>query len=176
MRENNVQKNRPPLDNCNTLFASQAKQSGEPFPIHMLPSPIAIKKDDLGDVQLMEHFVKSPSYGVDSAAYLRVRRSIGKWIAADCLPYRTVQTMSFRFMTRSLDPKSPDFGRKVITAEVGNLLCKCCFLVSSCVVLVSFFHCIVLFFFLPLYLLLLKFDLFCDSAVIYCRFLDLCIV
>ena len=50
-------------------------------------------------------------------------------------------------MTRSLDPKCPDVGRKGITAEVGNLLCRCCFLVSSCVVLVYFFHCIVLFFF-----------------------------
>ena len=95
----------------------------------------------------MEHFVKSPSYGVDSAAYHRVRRSIGKWIAADRLPYRTAQTMTFRAMTRSLEPKCPDFGRKGISAQVGNLLCKCCFLVSFCVVLVSFFHCIVLFFF-----------------------------
>ena len=129
------------------LLASQAEQSGEPFPIHMLPTPTAIKKDAPGDVQLMKHFVKSPSYGVDSAAYHRVRRSIGKWIAADCLPYRTVQTTAFRAMTRSLDPKCPDFGRKGITAEVGNLLCRRCFPVSSCIVLVSVFHCIVLFFF-----------------------------
>ena len=72
-------------------------------------------------------------------------------------------------MTRSLDPKCPDFGRKGISAEVGNLLCRCCFPVSSCVVLVSVFHCIVLFSFSPLSLLLLKFDLYCDSAMIYCR-------
>lgn len=129
------------------LLANQAEQSGEPFPIHMLPNPTAIKKGAPGDVQLMERFVKSPSYGVDSAAYHRLRRSIGKWIAADCLPYRTVQTTAFRAMTRSLDPKCPDFGRKGITTEVGNLLCRCCFLVSSSVVLVSFFHCIVLFLF-----------------------------
>ena len=129
------------------LLANQAEQSGEPFPLHMFPNPTAIKKGAPGDVQLMERFVKSPSYGVDSAAYHRLRRSIGKWIAADCLPYRTVQTTAFRAMTRSLDPKCPDFGRKGITTEVGNLLCRCCFLVSSSVVLVSFFHCIVLFFF-----------------------------
>ena len=50
------------------LLASQAEQSGEPFPIHMLPIPTVIKKEAPGDVQLMKHFVKSPSYGVDSAA------------------------------------------------------------------------------------------------------------
>ena len=129
------------------LLASQAEQSGESFPIDMLPTPTTIKKDAPGDIQLMKHFVKSPSYGFDSVAYHRVRRSIGEWIAADCLPYCTVQTTAFRAMTRSLDPKCPDFGRKGITAEVGNLLCRCCFPVSSCVVLVSVFHCIVLFFF-----------------------------
>ena len=67
----------------------------------------------------MKHFVKSPSYGVDSATYHRVRRSIGKWIAADCLPYLMVQTTAFRAMTRSLDPKCPNFGRKGITAGGG---------------------------------------------------------
>ena len=55
--------------------------------------------------------------------------------------------MAFRAMMRSLDPKCSDFGRKEITVEVGNLICRCHFLVSSSVVLVSFFHCIVLFFF-----------------------------
>ena len=118
----------------------------EPFPIHMLPSPTDIKKEAPGDMQLTEHLVKSPSYGVDSTAYHRVRRSIGKWIAANGLLYRKLQTTAFRAMTRSLDPKFPDFWRKGITAEVRNLLCKCCFPVSSCVVLVSVFHCIVLFF------------------------------
>ena len=38
-----------------TLLASQAEQSGEPFPIHMLPTPTTIKKDAPGDIQLMEH-------------------------------------------------------------------------------------------------------------------------
>ena len=58
------------------LFASQAKQNGDPFLIHVLPSIATIKKEGLGDVQLMEQFVKNPSYGVDNVAYHRVRRSI----------------------------------------------------------------------------------------------------
>ena len=132
----------------------------------MFPSPITNKKDALGDIQLMEHFAKSPSYGADRTTYHRVRRSIGKWIATYCLPYHTVQTMAFKAMTRIFDPKCADFGRKGITVEVGNLLCKCHFPVSSCVVLVSFFHCIVLFYFFPLSLFVLKFDLYCDSAII----------
>ena len=33
-----------------TLLVGQAEQNGEPFPIHMLPTPTAIKKDALGDV------------------------------------------------------------------------------------------------------------------------------
>ena len=35
-----------------TLLANQAEQSGKPFPIHMLPRPIAMKKGAYGDVQL----------------------------------------------------------------------------------------------------------------------------
>ena len=50
------------------LLESQAKENGDPFPIHMLPSPTSIKKDVPGDVQLMEHFANSPSYGVNSIA------------------------------------------------------------------------------------------------------------
>ena len=91
----------------------------------------------------MEHFVKSPSYGVDSPAYHWVRRLIGKWIVADYLPYHTVWTTAFRVMTRNLDPKCPDFGRKGIIVEVGDFLCSCCFLVSFYVVLISFFSYIV---------------------------------
>ena len=53
---------------------SQAEQSGKPFPIHILPNTTTINKDAPGGVQLMEHFVKSPSYGADNAASHRVRR------------------------------------------------------------------------------------------------------
>ena len=129
------------------LLTSQAKQNGESCPLHMLPSPTPNKKDAPSDVQLMENCVKSPSYGIDSVAYHPVRKSIGKWVATNCLPYYMVQTTAFKAMTRSLDPKFSDCGRKGITIEVVDLLCRCYFLVSSCVVLVSFSHCIVLFFF-----------------------------
>ena len=66
------------------------------FPHPHAPHPYSDQERRPGDVQLMKHSVKSPSYGVDSATYHQVRRSIGKWIAADCLPYRTVQAMAFR--------------------------------------------------------------------------------
>ena len=58
------------------LLASQAEQSGEPFHVHMLPTPTAIKKGSLSDVHLMEHFVKSPSYSVDSAAHHRLENGL----------------------------------------------------------------------------------------------------
>ena len=38
----------------------------------------------------------------------------------DCLPYKTVETATFRAMTRNLDPKTPDFGKKAITSQVGH--------------------------------------------------------
>ena len=59
------------------LFTNPAEPNGDPVPINLFPSTIAIKKEAPGDVQLMECFVKSPSYGVESAAYHRLRRSIG---------------------------------------------------------------------------------------------------
>ena len=43
-------------------------------------------------------------------------------------------------MTRSLDPKCPDSRRKEITIEVGDLLCRCCYLVSSYAGMQFFFH------------------------------------
>ena len=39
-------------------------------------------------------------------------------IVDDCLPYRAVETRTVRAMTRSLDPKCPDFGRKAIISKV----------------------------------------------------------
>ena len=56
------------------LFTSQAKQNGEPFPTHILPSPIASTKRSW---RRAAHGAWSPSYGVDSAAYCRVKKSIG---------------------------------------------------------------------------------------------------
>ena len=47
--------------------------------------------------------------------YNRIKRKIAKWIAADCLLYSIVEVCVFKAMTRSLDPKCPDFGRKALT-------------------------------------------------------------
>ena len=52
--------------------------------------------------------------------YHQIKRIIAKWIATDCLLYKIVETRTFRAMTRNLDPKCPDFGRKAITAQVGH--------------------------------------------------------
>ena len=109
------------IEDIASLHCSKAKpnKGGNLSPSTCSPPLQRSRKTPLVTQQLMEHFVKSPSYGVDSAAYHRLRRSIGKWIAADCLPYCTAQTTVFRAMKRILDPKCPDFGRKGIIAEVG---------------------------------------------------------
>lgn len=101
-------------------LATEAEKNGEPFPLHKLPSAPSTKPCG-GDVRTLQRFVSSPSYGHDTAAYHRLRRSIGTWIAADCMPYRTVETAAFRAMSKSLDPKCPEFGRKGLTTEVRHL-------------------------------------------------------
>lgn len=99
-------------------LASEAEKHGEPFPMHKLPAA-PVSKPAVGDVRTLQRFVTSPSYGTDTGAYKRLRRSIATWVAADCLPYRTVETPAFRAMARSLDPKCPEYGRKGLTAEVN---------------------------------------------------------
>ena len=54
--------------------------------------------------------------------YHQIKQIIVNWIAEDCLIYRTVKTHTSRAMTRSLDPKCPNFGRKAITSQVGHCL------------------------------------------------------
>ena len=78
-----------------------------------------MKKEAAGDAALMRHTFVAPSYGTNTQLYHRIKRAIAKWIAADCLPYRTVETAAFRVMERNLDPKCPNFGRKAITSQVG---------------------------------------------------------
>ena len=97
-------------------LASESEANGEAFPIHKLPTPPPVKKEAAGDAALMRHTFAAPSYGTDTQLYHRIKRTIAKWIAADCLLYRTVETAAFRAMTRNLDPKCPDFGRKAITS------------------------------------------------------------
>ena len=77
-----------------------------------------MKKEAAGDAALMRCTFAALSYGTDMQPFHRIKRTIAKWIAADCLPYRTMETATFRAMTRSLDPKCPDFGRKAMTSHV----------------------------------------------------------
>ena len=97
-------------------LASEFEANGDAFPIHKLPTPPLVKKEALGDATLMRHTFAAPSYGTDTQPYHWIKRTIVKWIVEDCLPYRTVETATFRAMMRNLDPKCPDFGRKAITS------------------------------------------------------------
>ena len=101
-------------------LTSESEANGEAFPIHKLPIPPPVNKEATGDAALMRHTFAAPSYGTDMQPYHRIKRTIEKWIAADYLPYRTVDTAAFRTMTRNADPKCPDFGRKAITPQVGH--------------------------------------------------------
>ena len=103
-----------------TALASESEDNGEAFPIHKLPTPPLVKKEAPGDAALMQRTFVALSYGTDTQLYHRIKRTIAKWIAADCLPYRTMETAAFRAMTRNLDPKCPDFGRKAIDSQVGH--------------------------------------------------------
>ena len=58
--------------------------------------------------------------GPDTQPYNWIKQTIAKWIAVDCLPYKIVEMRAFRAMTRSLDPKCPNFGRKAISSQVGH--------------------------------------------------------
>ena len=96
-------------------LASESEANDEAFPIHKLPTPPPMKKEAPGDAALMRCTFAAPSYGTDTQPYHWIKQTIAKWIAADCLPYRTVETAAFKVMTRNLDPKCPDFSRKAIT-------------------------------------------------------------
>ena len=99
-----------------TTLASECEANGDTFPIYKLPTPLALKKELAGNVTLMQRTFAAPSYKTNTQPYQRIKRTIAKWIAADCLPYRIVETRTFRAMTRSLDPKCPNFGTKAITS------------------------------------------------------------
>ena len=99
-------------------LAAESEANGEAFPIHKLPTPPPVKKEAAGDAALMRHTFAALSYRTDTQPFHRIKQTIAKWIAADCLPYRTVEMRAFKAMTRSLDPKCPDFGRKAMTSQV----------------------------------------------------------
>ena len=92
----------------------------EPLPIHKLLASPPVKKEPLGDVDLMQHAFAAPSCRTDTQAYHRINCTIAKWIAADCLPYRTIETCAFMKMMRSLDPKCPNFYRNTLTSQVRH--------------------------------------------------------
>ena len=78
-------------------LASESKANGEAFPIHKLLAPSLVKKEVARDAALMRHTFAAPSYGTDTQPFHRIKRTIAKWIAADCLPYRTVETRDVRW-------------------------------------------------------------------------------
>ena len=84
-----------------------------------------MKKEAAGDAALMRRTFAAPSYGTDMQPFHWIKQTIAKWIAVDCLPYKIVETHTFRAMTRSLDPKCPDFGRKAMTSQVRHCLEYC---------------------------------------------------
>ena len=96
-------------------LACESEANGEAFPIHKLPTPPPMKKEAVGDATLMRHTFAAPYYGTDTQLYHQIKRTIAKWIAVDCLPYRIVETTTFKAMMRNLDPNCPDFGRKAVT-------------------------------------------------------------
>ena len=110
-------------------LASESEANGEPFPIHKLPTPPTVKKEAASDAALMQRIFAAP----DMQPYNRIKRTIAKWIAADSLPYRIVETCVFKAMMRNLDPKCPDFGRKAITFQLGHYP-------EYCLVLPAFFN------------------------------------
>ena len=101
-------------------LSSESEANGEAFPIHKLLTPPPAKKEAAGDAALMRRTFAALSYGTDTQPYHWIKRTIAKWIAADCLPYRIVETAAFKAMTRNLNPKCSDFGRKAITSQVGH--------------------------------------------------------
>ena len=124
------------------LFTSQGEQNGKPYPTHVLPSPITINKEALATCSSWSTFVPI----TESAAQRSIRRR--DQLDNGCCRLPSIPHGADHRghgLDESLDPNCPDFGRKGIVMEVLNTFCKCCFLVSSSVVLISSFLCIVLF-------------------------------
>ena len=69
-------------------LASECEANGEPFPLHKLPTPPALKKETAGDIGLMRQTFVALSYGTDMQPFHQIKRTIAKWIAPDCLPYK----------------------------------------------------------------------------------------
>ena len=106
-------------------LASESKANGEAFPIHKLPTPPPVKKEAARDAALMRRTFAAPSYRTDTQPFHRIKRTIAKWTATNCLAYKTVEMHAFRAMSRSLDPKCPNFGRKAMTSQMRRCLEYC---------------------------------------------------
>ena len=94
------------------LFKSQTEQNGEPFPTHVLPSPVAINKKVLATCNSwsMESQLQSRQRSIPSGEEIN-------WVmdAADCLPYRTGANHRVHGLDEKLGPQvPPNFGRKGI--------------------------------------------------------------
>ena len=73
-------------------LASESEANGEALPIHKLPTPPPVKKEAARDAALMRCTFVAPSYRTDTQLYYQIKRTIAKWIVADWLPYRIVET------------------------------------------------------------------------------------
>ena len=101
-------------------LASECEANGDPFPIHKLATPPTVKKEPASDITLIQRTFAVSSHRIDTQPYHQMKRKTTKRIAADCLPYNTMEMRAFKAMTRSLDLKCPDFGRKAITSQMGH--------------------------------------------------------
>ena len=66
----------------------------------------------------LKSYFKVPSYNATSEQAKRIKRAMARWIAADGIQLRVVETPAFREFTKVLDGKCPDVGRKAITNQI----------------------------------------------------------
>ena len=55
------------------VLAFESEANGEAFPIHKLPTPPPVKKDQVRDAALMRRTFTAPSYGTDTQPYHRIK-------------------------------------------------------------------------------------------------------
>ena len=120
-------------------WAEKSEAEGRSFPLDKLPEGEATGQGGKpgAQVTLMERFVRPVAYAQGSTAWKGAVTATAKWIAADCLPFRIVESESFRSFARHLEPRFPSFTRKAVTSEVSfhivlrwlfsSLTCGCWF-------------------------------------------------
>ena len=131
------------------ISANQAKQNGEAFPTHVLPNHKAIKKEALVSCSSWRTFSRVQLWSQQHI--IQSGEDVG-WImdAADCLPYRTVQTTTLMAQTRSLDPSAPTLGERGSRQRYGIRFAGAASWFLLVQFLISSFHCIIVFPCLPL--------------------------